>query len=32
LFDETAGNYLSPEDAAWLAGMLVYRLIALSKS
>ena len=32
LFDETAGSYLSPEDAAWLAGMLVYRLIALSKS
>lgn len=31
LFDETAGTYLSPEDAAWLAGMLVYRLIALSK-
>ena len=32
LFDETAGVYLSPEDAAWLAGMLVYRLIALSKA
>ncbi|MDZ7831030.1 MAG: DUF3786 domain-containing protein [Desulfobacterales bacterium] len=32
LFDETAGSYMSPEDAAWLAGMLVYRLIALSKS
>lgn len=32
LFDETAGSYLSPEDAAWLAGMLVYRLIALSKA
>jgi len=32
LFDSTAGDYLSPEDAAWLAGMLVYRLIALSKA
>ncbi len=32
LFDETAGSYLSPEDAAWLAGMVVYRLIALSKA
>ena len=32
LFDDTAGSYLSPEDAAWLAGMLVYRLIALSKA
>ncbi len=31
LFDETAGKILSPEDAAWLAGMLVYRLMALSK-
>lgn len=30
LFDENIGDYLSPEDAAWLAGMLVYRLIALS--
>lgn len=32
LFDETAGLYLSPEDAAWLAGMLVYRMIALLKA
>jgi hypothetical protein len=32
LFDETAGDYLSPEDAAWLAGMVVYRLAALSKA
>lgn len=32
LFDASAGSYLSPEDAAWLAGMLVYRLIALSKA
>lgn len=30
LFDELAGEIFSPEDAAWLAGMLVYRLIALS--
>lgn len=32
LFDETVSRYLSPEDAVWLAGMLVYRLIALAKS
>ncbi|MFZ0612913.1 MAG: DUF3786 domain-containing protein [Desulfobacterales bacterium] len=32
LFDETAGEYLSPEDAAWLAGMVVYRLAALSRA
>lgn len=32
LFDDTAGDYLSPEDAAWLAGMVVYRLAALSKA
>jgi hypothetical protein len=31
LFDYTVGNILSPEDIAWLAGMLVYRLIAISK-
>lgn len=30
LFDKSAGKILSPEDAAWLAGMLVYRLIAIS--
>ena len=30
LFDETIGGIFSPEDAAWMAGMLVYRLIALS--
>lgn len=30
LFDTTAGEYLSPEDAAWLASLTVYRLIALS--
>ena len=29
LFDQTAGVFLSPEDAAWLAGMVVYRLMAL---
>jgi hypothetical protein len=32
LFDSTAGEFLSPEDAVWLAGMLVYRLIALSRA
>ena len=31
LFDRTVGQILSPEDIAWLAGMLVYRLIALSR-
>ncbi|MFZ2633872.1 MAG: DUF3786 domain-containing protein [Desulfosalsimonadaceae bacterium] len=31
LFDATAGEFLSPEDAAWLAGMVVYRLMALSR-
>jgi hypothetical protein len=30
LFDQTVGDILSPEDAAWLAGMLVYRLISIS--
>ncbi|MDI6796090.1 MAG: DUF3786 domain-containing protein [Desulfatibacillaceae bacterium] len=30
LFDQSAGDILSPEDLAWLAGMLVYRLMALS--
>ena len=30
LFQESIGEIFSPEDAAWLAGMLVYRLIALS--
>jgi len=30
LFDRSAGGILSPEDIAWLAGMVVYRLIALS--
>lgn len=31
VFNENIGNILSPEDIAWLAGMLVYRLIALSR-
>jgi hypothetical protein len=31
LFDQIIGELLSPEDVAWLAGMLVYRLIALSR-
>lgn len=31
LFDATAGEFLSPEDAAWLGGMVVYRLMALSR-
>ena len=30
LFDENISGILSPEDIAWLAGMLVYRLIALA--
>lgn len=30
LFDETIGKIFLPEDIAWLAGMLVYRLIAIS--
>ena len=31
LFDESIGDILSPEDDAWLAGMLVYRLISISQ-
>lgn len=31
LFDETIGKMLSPEDVAWLAGMQVYRLMALAR-
>jgi hypothetical protein len=31
VFDDNIKDILSPEDIAWLAGMLVYRLIALSK-
>ncbi len=30
LFDNRIGKILSPEDVAWMAGMTVYRLIALS--
>jgi hypothetical protein len=31
LFDATIGEYLSPEDAAWLASLTVYRLMALAR-
>ena len=31
LFDNTVGKILSPEDVAWLAGMVVYRLMALAR-
>lgn len=31
LFDASAGQYLSPEDAAWLASLTVYRLMALAR-
>jgi hypothetical protein len=31
LFDDSVGSYLSPEDAAWLASLTVYRLMALSR-
>ena len=31
LFEDTVGEILSPEDVAWLAGMLVYRLMTLSR-
>ncbi len=30
LFDESIGDILSPEDIAWMSGMLVYRLMSLS--
>ncbi len=30
IFNDTIGEVLSPEDVAWMAGMLVYRLIALA--
>jgi hypothetical protein len=32
LFDASVGACLSPEDAAWAASLLVYRLIGLSKT
>ena len=31
LFDSTIGQIISPEDVAWLAGMVVYRLMALGR-
>jgi len=31
LFNKNIGRILSPEDAAWLAGMVVYRLMALAR-
>lgn len=31
VFDENIKDILSPEDIAWLAGMVVYRLISLSR-
>ena len=31
VFDETIGKMLSAEDIAWMAGMVVYRLMALSR-
>ncbi|MBU0990903.1 MAG: DUF3786 domain-containing protein [Proteobacteria bacterium] len=30
LFEDSIGEFLSPEDVAWLSGMLVYRLISIS--
>lgn len=32
LFPASAGEGLSPEDLAWLAGMVVYRLMALNRT
>ena len=32
LFDDSIGAILSPEDVAWLAGMVVYRLMALART
>jgi hypothetical protein len=31
LFDQKIGEIFSPEDVAWLAGMIVYRLMTLSR-
>jgi len=31
LFDAAVGDYLSPEDSAWLASLAVYRLMALAR-
>ena len=32
LFDDSVGTRLSPEDAAWLASLTVYRLMALTRA
>jgi len=32
LFDDSIGTILSPEDVAWMAGMVVYRLMALAQT
>jgi hypothetical protein len=32
LFDKSIGTILSPEDIAWMAGMVVYRLMALARN
>jgi hypothetical protein len=32
IFDCSIGEILSPEDVAWMSGMLVYRLIAMAKA
>lgn len=32
LFDQSIGSMLSPEDIAWMAGMVVYRLMAIARS
>jgi hypothetical protein len=31
LFDKNIGQIFLPEDVAWLAGMVVYRLMALAR-
>jgi hypothetical protein len=30
LFDRSVGRILTPEDVAWLAGMLVYRMMRVA--
>ncbi len=32
LFDQSIGSILSPEDIAWMAGMVVYRLMGIARS
>ncbi len=32
LFDSSISQILSPEDVAWMAGMIVYKMIGISKS